>query len=345
MADKLVALRHIGVRYPVMQAGMPGIAGPKLAAAVSRAGGIGTLGIMDVSEWGMALALTRRLCEGHPFNANLLLPFTRPRHVDLLISQEVPMATLFWGRDPALIRRLKQAGIFTFQQVGSVEEARMALQDDVDALIVQGREAGGHVRGTSVLKAILSPIVDLAGPVPVFAAGGMYTAEDALSARHQGAVGVSTGTRFVATHESQAHDLYKKALVKAEHTVLTNLFGMNWDAPHRVLGNEATRRWCDSQGQVPAWMRLIYKLTGLTRRFTPMKAELVQWQRPHLPLFSAASMEASMAPHMRDSTALYAGDEVARIRSVMWAADVVNDLASAFVPISATQPNRQDLVA
>lgn len=345
MADKLAALRRVGVRYPVMQAGMPGIAGPKLAAAVSRAGGIGTLGIMDASDWGVALALTRRLCEGRPFNANLLLPFTRTRHVDLLISQQVAMATLFWGRDPALVRRLKQAGIYTFQQVGSVEEARMALQDDVDALIVQGREAGGHVRGTSLLKAILAPIVELAGPVPVLAAGGMYTAEDALEARHLGAVGVSTGTRFVATHESQAHDLYKKALVKAEHTVLTNLFGMNWSAPHRVLDNAATRRWCDSQGQAPLWMQALYKVTGLTRRFTPMKAELVQWQRPYLPLFSAAAMESSMPPHMRECTALYAGDEVARIRSVMWAADVVHDLASAFMPISTAAEDRPNRVA
>ncbi|HEX5354596.1 MAG TPA: nitronate monooxygenase [Aquabacterium sp.] len=345
MADKLAALRRVGVLYPVMQAGMPGIAGPKLAAAVSRAGGIGTLGIMDASDWGVALALTRRLCEGRPFNANLLLPFTRPRHVDLLISHQVAMATLFWGRDPALIRRLKQAGIYTFQQVGSVEEARMALQDDVDALIVQGREAGGHVRGSSLLKSILAPIVDLAGPVPVLAAGGIYTADDALAARHLGAAGVSTGTRFVATHESQAHDLYKKALVKAEHTVLTNLFGMNWDAPHRVLDNAATRRWCDSQGKAPVWISLLYKLTGLTRRFTPMKSDLVHWQRPYLPLFSAAAMEASMPPHMRDSTALYAGDEVGRIRSIVWAADVVHDLASAFGPVGAHTRDLQDKVA
>jgi len=330
MKDKLAGLRALGVSHPVMQAGMPGIAGPELAATVSLAGGIGTLGIMDVSEWGMALALTRRLCQGRAFNANLLLPFTRPRHIELVVAQQVSMVTLFWGRDAALILRLKRAGIFTFQQVGSVEEARFALDAGIDALIVQGREAGGHVRGTSMLKSILPAIVDQAGDVPVFAAGGMYTEQDALAARHMGASGVSTGTRFVATNESRAHDAYKRSLVEANETVVTTLFGLNWDAPHRMLVNEATRRWCDSRGRAPAWMRSLYKLTGLGRRFMPMKAEMTHWQQPSLPLFTAAALESSMPARMQACTALYAGAEVARIRSVLPAAEVVRELALAF---------------
>lgn len=330
MKDKLSGLRALGVSYPVMQAGMPGIAGPELAAAVSLAGGIGTLGITDVSQWGMALALTRRLCQGRPFNANLLLPFTRARHIELVIAQQVPMVTLFWGRDAALIQRLKQAGIFTFQQVGSMDEARFALDAGIDALIVQGREAGGHVRGTSLLKSILPAIVDQAASVPVFAAGGMYTEQDALAARHMGASGVSTGTRFVATNESRAHDAYKRGLVEANDTVVTTLFGLNWDAPHRVLPNEATRRWCDEQGRAPAWLRGLHALTGLGRRIMPMKAELTHWQRPALPLFTGAALESGMPARMQACTALYAGAEVGRIRSVMPAADVVRELAAAF---------------
>lgn len=330
MKDKLSGLRRIGVSYPVMQAGMPGIAGPELAAAVSLAGGIGTLGIMDASEWGMALALTRRLCRGRPFNANLLLPFTRPRHVEQVIAQAVPMATLFWGRDAALIRRLTGAGVYTFQQVGSIDEARFALDAGVNALIVQGSEAGGHVRGHRPLKAILSTVVALSGDIPVFAAGGMYTTDDARRAREMGASGVSTGTRFVATNESSAHDAYKRALVEADDTLLTTLFGLNWDAPHRVLPNEATRRWCDEQGQAPAWLRSLYKLTGLTRRFMPMKASLTHWQRPALPLFTGAALEAGMPARMAGCAALYAGADVSRIRSVMPAAEVVRELAAAF---------------
>lgn len=330
MTDKLKSLRALGVSYPVMQAGMPGIAGPELAAAVSLAGGIGTLGIMDVSEWGMALAVTRRLCQGRPFNANLLLPFTKPRHVDLVIDQQVPMATLFWGRDAALIRHLKGVGIYTFQQVGSMDEALFALDAGIDALIVQGREAGGHVRGNSLLRAILQPIADQAGDAPVFAAGGMYTAADARQARLMGASGVTSGTRFVATHESRAHDAYKRSLVEADDTVLTTLFGMNWDAPHRVLRNEATERWCDAQGNAPAWMQLVYKLTNLTRRWTPMKSALTHWQRAYLPLFTGVALESAMPDRMRDCTALYAGAEVGRIRAVLPAAEAVRELAAGF---------------
>lgn len=330
MRDKLSGLRELGVSCPVMQAGMPGIAGPELAAAVSLAGGIGTLGLTDVSQWGTALALTRRLCQGRPFNANLLLPFTRARHIELVIAQQVPMVTLFWGRDAALIQRLKRAGIFTFQQVGSMDEACFALDAGIDALIVQGREAGGHVRGTSLLKSILPAIVVQAGHVPVFAAGGMYTEQDAMAARHMGASGVSTGTRFVATNESRAHDAYKRGLVEANDTVVTTLFGLNWDAPHRVLPNEATRRWCDAQGQAPAWVRGLHRLTGMARRFSPMKAELTHWQQPALALFTGAALEAGMPARMAGCTALYAGAEVGRIRSVMPAAEVVRELAAAF---------------
>lgn len=334
MVDKLAGLRALGVSSPVMQAGMPLIAGPQLAAAVSRAGGIGTLGITDVSDWGMALALTRRLCQSHPFNANLLLPFTRPRHVDLLVSQQVPMATLFWGRDARLIQRLKRAGIFTFQQVGSMDEACFALDAGIDALIVQGREAGGHVRGTSLLKAILPPIVDQADAVPVFAAGGMYTAQDARQARQMGASGVASGTRFVATFESDAHEAYKRALVESDGTILTTLFGMNWDAPHRVLPNEATRRWCDADGQARGWIKAINALTEKGRRFMPMQSRHAWWQRPYLPVLTGTPLDASMPAEMKECTALYAGAEVGRITSVMHAADVVRELASAFAPMA-----------
>lgn len=334
MIDKLAGLRALGVTWPVMQAGMPVIAGPELAAAVSRAGGIGTLGITDVSEWGMALALTRRLCQSHPFNANLLLPFTKPRHVDLLISQQVPMATLFWGRDAALIKRLKQGGVYTFQQVGSVDEARFALDAGIDALIVQGREAGGHVRGTSLLKAILPPIVEQASQVPVFAAGGMYTALDARQARQMGASGVATGTRFVATFESAAHEVYKRALIEADDTIVTTLFGLNWDAPHRVLRNEATRRWCDGDGRARGWIRALNAITEKGRPFMPMKSRNAWWQRPYLPVLTGTPLDATMPAEMKECTALYAGAEVGRITSVMHAADVVRDLASAFAPMA-----------
>lgn len=330
MSDRLSALRQWGVLWPVMQAGMPGIAGPHLVAAVSQAGGIGTLGLTDVSDWGVALALTRRLCQGRAFSANLLLPFTRPRHVDLVVDQQVPMATLFWGRDAALIRRLKQAGIYTFQQVGSLDEARFALDAGIDALIVQGREAGGHVRGNSLLRVILPVIAQEAGDRPVWAAGGMYTADDARQALRLGASGVASGTRFVATVESLAHPAYKRALVEADQTVVTTLFGLNWDAPQRVLPNAATQRWCDAQGRIPRWMSAFYKVCNLGRRWMPMRAELVGWQRPGWPAFSGAAHESFMPEYMRDCTALYAGEEVARIRHVMPAADVVRELAQAF---------------
>lgn len=328
MSQKLARLRAMGVRYPIMQAGMPGLARVPLAVAVARAGGIGTLGLQDLSTWEDSLAEAQRQAAGLPLNANLLLPYVRRGHVRALLRQRLPMATLFWGDARPWLPALHGEGVFVWQQVGSLEEAQSALAAGVDGLIVQGREAGGHVRGRLPLAELLPQVAALGAPVPLLAAGGMYCAADVRRARALGADGVSTGSRFLLTPESHAHDLYRQRLLAAGDTLETTLFGLGWAAPHRVLANAATSRWCDAGGRVPGWLQGLNRALGFTRRLLPFRAEAALGQRPGLPLFSPAALDADLPGRLVESTALYAGAEVARLREIRPAEAVVRELAA-----------------
>ncbi len=327
MNEALRKLTSLGVQYPVMQAGMPGIAGPKLAVAVSAAGGIGTLGLLDVSIWEEALQQTKRQTAGKPFCVNLLLPYTRVKHVEAVIRHEIPMTTLFWGNGKPLTQQLRGHGIFVFQQVGSKSEAQRALDAGVDGLIVQGVEAGGHIRGHQKLDALLPEIVELTSTIPIFAAGGIYTTQDAKRVAALGATGVCTGTRFVLTPESNAHEAYRQRLLAADRTIVTTLFGLGWPDRHRVVPNKATQNWCRHDGSIPFWLQTFYSAMTVTRKLLPFKEDAVTLQSPAFPLFSPAALVSTLPESLVEATALYSGEQIARIRQIIPARQVVEELA------------------
>lgn len=120
----------------------------------------------------------------------------------------------------------------------------MATDAGADGIILQGVEAGGHVRGTSGALALLERTrATLAGETSIWLAGGIAERRDVESALAAGAEAVVAGTRFLLTGESDAHPEYKGRLLAARETVLTELFGVGWPAPHRVVRNAATERW------------------------------------------------------------------------------------------------------
>lgn len=326
---RLDKLFSYGIRFPVMQAGMPGIANVSLASRVAQAGGIGTLGLQDVSVWEQNLKATKLAAEGYPISANLLLPYTRKQHVEAVLRQQIPIVTLFWGEDAKLVRQLRDHNVFVFQQVGSADEARAALDAGVDAIIAQGREAGGHIRGTQQLDELIPEIVACAPEVPVFAAGGVYSSADVQRVLALGACGVTTGTRFLLTEESNAHSAYKQYLLDADRTIITSLFGLGWSVPHRVAVNEACNKWCQANGKIPAWLQVINSSMGFTRKILPLKAEGARMQRVSVPLFSSAAHEAQLPASSVESTALYAGEYVGKISGIMSAEAVVQELARA----------------
>ena len=229
----------VGCRVPIQLAVLGGGTGtPELAAAVSEAGGLGMLSSTFPMPVGEQLRLVRaRTTE--PIGVGFFA-FDVPAMLEELelAACEARVVDLFWGDpDPAVVDRIHTGGALAFWQVGSLDEALAAGDAGCDAVVAQGVEAGGHVRGTTPLLSLIDQIVP-AVSVPVVAAGGITTGGALAAALNAGAAGVRVGTRFVASAESGAHPDYVAALLDArgDDTVLTTAFGEDWpDAPHRVL--------------------------------------------------------------------------------------------------------------
>ncbi|HLK39167.1 MAG TPA: nitronate monooxygenase [Polyangiaceae bacterium] len=324
---------RLGLTYPVLQAGMGGgIVKAELAAAVSRAGGLGTVGTLAPSAYARAIRRAKALSDGRPIAANLLMPFVCAAHVDACLAERPAAVSLFFGHSARTVRRLRDAGIFVLQQVGTAAEARRAVADGADALIVQGREAGGHLLARMPLIDALRTVVAEAGGRPVVAAGGVHDAQSAARAAEHGAAGVAAGTRFLLTHESGAHPTYQERLLAARSTLVTKLFGVAWPAPHRVVPNRATERWCRRREAGPAWVAAVGALAVPARALMSVAAgaAVIERQRVGVPLFSPQGMTAGMSSELADVTPLYAGVCVSEIHELTGAADVVRELGAGF---------------
>ncbi len=233
-----------GTANPIFQAGMGGIAGPELTAAVSNAGGLGHLGAIrlpakDLQEW---IRKTKALTQA-PFAINLVLPGGGPDGFEAQLAvtiQEKPKAvSLYWGDFASVIPRLKAAGITVMVQVGSVADAQKALNDGADMIVAQGIEAGGHVISKIGLLTVLSDILKIAGTAPVLAAGGLSSPEKIKSVLQMGAAGAWVGTSFIAATESNAHPIYRQRLIdaKPDDTHHGHFYSYGWPigTPYRVI--------------------------------------------------------------------------------------------------------------
>jgi NAD(P)H-dependent flavin oxidoreductase YrpB (nitropropane dioxygenase family) len=309
-----------------------GISRHELAAEVSAAGGLGTIGILDPEPLRREIAKARERLKAQPVSANLLLPFARPAHFDA--TSDADIVVTFWGRPE---RRTSKPWI---HQCGSVEEARAAHQAGADAVIAQGVEAGGHVRGSIPALELLENIRDaLPDGYPVLSAGGIADAADVKARLDAGAEAVVCGTRFLMSEESAAHPEYKSRLVEAEETIVTEMFGLGWPAPHRVVPNQATDRWLSADTRGPRWLRAINRgaapviATGLLPSPLGMVGRLAAMQRPGVPLFSPAGAVAGESRSLIDAGPLYAGESVARITDIRPAGALVRELAAG--PVKA----------
>ena len=215
----------VGCRCPVQLAGMGGaVGGPALAAAVQDSGGLGMV------SWG------EEIPDG--CGINVLAPFMpRPGQITDL-ARRARLVEFFYGEpDSDLVALVHAAGALAGWQVGSAGEAAGAAAAGCDFVVAQGVEAGGHVRGSIPLDAVLREVLHRV-EVPVVAAGGITTAERVAQLLAMGADGVRVGTRFLTCPESNAHEDYVANLLAArsEDTELTEWFSDGWPgAPHRVL--------------------------------------------------------------------------------------------------------------
>jgi nitronate monooxygenase len=315
-------LERMGLELPVVQAGMGGgLSGSELAAAVSEAGGLGTIGILGPDELREEIAAARRLTD-RPIAVNLLLVLARPAHFDA--AERADVLVTFWGKPR---RRTSRVWI---HQVGSVEEALAARQAGADAVIAQGIEAGGHVRGTMSAADLLVRLKDVLGPdYPVLSAGGVVESADVSERLNAGAEAVVAGTRFLMSEESGAHPAYKERLIDVRETLVTELFGLGWPAPHRVAPNAATERWLRDDPRGPSWVRALHRLSSLGASRVPISLQLrlAAAQRPNRPLFGPAAATADGPPNLVDAGPLYAGECISRIGDVRPAAELVRELS------------------
>ncbi|MEN0138209.1 MAG: (3aS,4S,5R,7aS)-5-hydroxy-7a-methyl-1-oxo-octahydro-1H-indene-4-carboxyl-CoA dehydrogenase [Rhodococcus sp. (in: high G+C Gram-positive bacteria)] len=227
----------VGVEHPVVQTGMGWVAGPRLVAGTANAGGLGILAsaTMTYEELEAAVAKTKTLTD-KPFGVNIRADATdAPQRIDLLIRENVRVASFALAPKQDLIAKLKDAGVVVIPSIGAAKHAKKVASWGADAVIVQGGEGGGHTG--PVATTLLLPSVLDAVDIPVVAAGGFYDGRGLAAALAYGAAGVAMGTRFLLTQESTVPDSVKQEYLARglqDTTVSRKVDGM----PHRVLNTE-----------------------------------------------------------------------------------------------------------
>jgi nitronate monooxygenase len=314
-----VLLDRLGIAAPVVQAGMGGgISRHELAAAVSEAGGLGTIAVPGAQAIARELRAARALT-GKPLAVNLLLPFARRDWFAAATAADVVVT--FWGRP-----RRRTPGVW-LHQCGSLAEARAAHRAGADGLILQGVEAGGHVRGRMPAHELLARVRAALGPdaPSLLLAGGIAERADVAAALDAGAVAAVAGTRFLLSPESRAHPDYRRRLLETRETVLTELFGLGWPAPHRVVPNAATERWLRDDPRGPPALRALNRASGAGARWIPpaVQMRVARAQRPGSRLLTPVPATDDGLAGLVDAGPLYAGQTVARIADVRPAAELV----------------------
>jgi enoyl-[acyl-carrier protein] reductase II len=222
----------LGIRYPIIQAPMNWVSGADLVAAVSEAGGLGTLGpnsgakviTPDVELTGERMRDQIRKVKGltrAPFAVNIVAGFGEDlkyskKVVEVVIEEAVPVAIVSVGRPDTYTGILKEAGIKVMHAISTARHGKKAEEVGVDAVICEGFEAGGHKGFTELTTLILTPMVVDAVSVPVVTGGGIGDARGVLAALALGADGIYMGTRFMVTRESESHTRVKEAIVKGQ---------------------------------------------------------------------------------------------------------------------------------
>jgi nitronate monooxygenase len=307
----------LGVKHAIMQAPMGRSAPPELAAAVSNAGGLGMLGMSWDSPDQMRERMQRTLAlTKQPFAVNLCMQWDQSERLALALDQDIEIVSFFWGDATKYIHLAKKSNVLTMHTVGNVDEAKRALDAGVDILVAQGVESGGHVRSEVATMVLVPTICDVAGHIPVVAAGGIADGRGVAAAICLGASGVWLGTRFLACLEAGAHPLYKDLLLQADafNTIYTKLFDGGWpDAPHRVLRNTTVKQWERAGRPIPGQRPGEGDVVG---RF-PNGAPVSRYD-------DAAPMQGATGDI--ESFALYAGQSVGLVHEIAPAKQILENL-------------------
>jgi enoyl-[acyl-carrier protein] reductase II len=253
---------RLGIRYPICQAGMAFVARAQLAAAVSAAGGLGVIAAAHGTAKDLREEIHRvRELTDKPFGVDILFASVRTSGqeterftdsvkgwIDVTLEERVPVLIAGLGNPGPVTAEAHRLGIAVMALCGNVKQARDHAANDVDVIIAQGHEGGGHTG--RVGGVVLTPaVVDAVMPRLVVAAGGLADGRGLVAALALGAAGVWMGTRFIATREAYGHDNYKQkiATIDEEGTVVTRAVS---GKPNRQIRNAFTREWESRQGEI-----------------------------------------------------------------------------------------------
>jgi len=264
MKTRITAL--LGIEHPIFQAAMSwASSNSALIIAVSNAGGLGVLagGPMRPDDFRRAL---REIKAGtkKPYGVNI--PLNNPRAADLLgicEEEKIPVMVASQGGPREHLARFRAIGTKWLHVVASVEHAKKAEAAGVDALVVDGAEAGGHPPPSEVGTIVLVRRVVKAVKLPVVASGGVADGAGVAALLALGAEAVQLGTRFIATPEASVHDNYKKAVLAADvgDTTLVGRGGL----PIRQLKNAFSSRYqaAERSGMGKEDLEKIFKSSSL----------------------------------------------------------------------------------
>ncbi len=244
----------LGIMHPIVLGGMGSATTAPLVAAVSNAGGMGTLGTSAFNAVSLEREITAIRNEtDRPFGVNHLLFRIDEASFAVTLKARPPLVAFAWPRsDQDLSNYFKRAhdiGAKVMHMVGEVPEALRAAEAGADFIVAQGTEGGGHV-GWMASIALVPLVVGAVAPLPVLAAGGIANGRGLAAALALGAEGVLIGTRFLATTESPLHANFKEAIVRSDghDTVLTEIpdiaSGNVWPgAMSRAQRNKFVAHW------------------------------------------------------------------------------------------------------
>lgn len=263
--------RRLGLRYPVVQAGMGQVAYGRLAGAVSAAGGLGVIGAgyLSADELRREIRVVRETT-GHPFGVDILFAkvegedesarrYTRQveEQIRVTLEERVPVLISGLGNPLDVVPECRERGILVMSVVGNVRQARRLEAAGVDVLIASGAEGGGHVGRVGTIA--LVPAVVRAVGIPVLAGGGLADGRGLVAALALGADGAWMGTRFIASTEARAHENYKNRIVAAadEDTVVSR--GHSGKTV-RMLRNRFTDYWAANEAKILPYPRQLQEV-------------------------------------------------------------------------------------
>lgn len=308
---------RLAITYPVVQAPIGSASSAELAAAVSEAGGLGSLSITWRADDEIRRIL-RHVADrtARPIAANVVLVWPPEVKIALALEAGISAVWTFWGDPAPYVDAIHRGGALAIHTAGSRREAEAAAAAGVDVLVLQGVESGGHVRGVVGSRELLADVRRGLPDVPIAVAGGIADGADLARALADGADGAVLGTRFLCTPEADAADVYRRAVLDAREgdTLLTGLFDKGWpSAPHRVLRNSTVRAWEAAGRPEPGGRPGEHDCIAVDARGTGIErySDTIPTRRV------SGELEA---------LALYAGESSARIFDVLPAAEIVERL-------------------